>query len=254
MKRLIAKSLSNISMLCKPKNNIGLRVLNYHSVGSNALQDKKGYFSISSKLFREQIKFLSTNYYENLISLENIKIPNNKLSIGITFDDGYLDNLKVAAPILLKYSIPITLFVSTNFIKNRVKNFLSPQDLKEFSKCSGFNIGSHGASHIDLTSCNNDKQLIEMIDSQNYLEDLLGKKINSFAYPYGKVNDHVQKNILKTSYKNAYTTKFYINTINSNPFKLSRFNIESDNSLKIFKQKIVGAWDWYRFRDQLYEK
>ena len=107
MKRLIAKSLSNISMLCKPKNNIGLRVLNYHSVGSNALQDKKGYFSISSKLFREQIKFLSTNYYENLISLENIKIPNNKLSIGITFDDGYLDNLKVAAPILLKYSIPI---------------------------------------------------------------------------------------------------------------------------------------------------
>ena len=38
-------------------------------------------------------------------------------TVCITFDDGYLDNLTIAAPILEKYKLPATLFLATGYIE-----------------------------------------------------------------------------------------------------------------------------------------
>ncbi len=40
-------------------------------------------------------------------------------SVCITFDDGYLDNLSIAAPILAKYRLPATLFLATGYVQRR---------------------------------------------------------------------------------------------------------------------------------------
>lgn len=45
--------------------------------------------------------------------LEKGTLPEN--AICVTFDDGYKDNLEIAAPILKKYSIPATFFIATGF-------------------------------------------------------------------------------------------------------------------------------------------
>jgi peptidoglycan/xylan/chitin deacetylase (PgdA/CDA1 family) len=42
--------------------------------------------------------------------------PLSKKSIIITFDDGYKDNLTIASPILQKYGVPATFFISTGYI------------------------------------------------------------------------------------------------------------------------------------------
>ncbi len=47
---------------------------------------------------------------------ENKSIPPN--TVVITFDDGYLDNLTNAAPLLARYQMPATLFLTTAYVES----------------------------------------------------------------------------------------------------------------------------------------
>jgi hypothetical protein len=81
-------------------------------------------------------------------------------TLSITFDDGYRDNFEVAAPILLRLSLPATFFVTTGFIGSQVippwDRFLLRQpgwmswNHVRLLASSGFEIGSHTDTHIDM--------------------------------------------------------------------------------------------------------
>jgi len=91
------------------------QILAYHSIG-----DGQKYFgmTLGPGVFEKQMEYLHKHY--NLLSLadycksveDDRAIPDN--CIVITFDDGYMDNYTNAFPILKKYNIPATIFVSTD--------------------------------------------------------------------------------------------------------------------------------------------
>src|SRR3990170_659729 len=100
-----------------------LTILMYHCVIDDA--DKRaGYYQpgliVSQQVFDKQMSFLSKNY--KLLSLETVvKLIQNKKSIPrramvITFDDGWRNNYSCAYPILKRYMVPATIFVSTDFV------------------------------------------------------------------------------------------------------------------------------------------
>jgi peptidoglycan/xylan/chitin deacetylase (PgdA/CDA1 family) len=98
------------------KNKV--RVLFYHRINNDGDS-----FGIAEDEFDRQMQYLSRGY--NIISLseyinhfENNKYIKNKLLI--TFDDGYKDNFTYAYPILKKYSVPATIFLTTDFIDNKM--------------------------------------------------------------------------------------------------------------------------------------
>lgn len=95
------------------KNRYGERIIVFHGI------DKVGETKFNSRFhsvhfFEKFIQYATKKY--NVISLDdfyNKKFKPNTLNVTITFDDGYLNNYKYAVPILEKYKVPTTFFITT---------------------------------------------------------------------------------------------------------------------------------------------
>jgi peptidoglycan/xylan/chitin deacetylase (PgdA/CDA1 family) len=92
-------------------------VLVYHRVGERALDPWR--LTIEPEIFAGQMETLARDW--SPLSLTDLlegfrrrRLPER--AVAVTFDDGYADNLEVAAPIMLEYIIPATLFVATNLV------------------------------------------------------------------------------------------------------------------------------------------
>lgn len=90
--------------------------------GHRIIEREEGFFGgIPAQLFERQLAYLSENY--NLIRFSELveyiqkgnPIPPN--SITLTFDDGFRDNYSSAFPLLVKYSVPATIFLCADCIQ-----------------------------------------------------------------------------------------------------------------------------------------
>lgn len=208
--------------------------------------------------FEEQIKFLTSNYQVSpLKDFFNF----NKDSIAITFDDGYEDNFYYALPILKKYNCPATFFICTGFVTKEVditkngkgvyRGFkpLSLEQIKEMQK-EGMDFGSHTHTHPILSKIPLEEAKKEIHKSKAILEDILGDKINLFAYPLGQLKTF-NKNIIsileKEGFQLACSTIWGSNKKDTNPFVLHRIRIDSEDTFEDFKSKIEGNWDFIKW-------
>ena len=76
---------------------------------------------VTKTFFENLLIYLRKEF--NVISIDEIKyithLKKNKRYICITFDDGYIDNYLNAIPILKKYKIPATFFITNDFIDHK---------------------------------------------------------------------------------------------------------------------------------------
>jgi peptidoglycan/xylan/chitin deacetylase (PgdA/CDA1 family) len=94
----------------------GAVVLLYHRVYDPGFDPLL--LSVSPDNFAAQMAYLRRRYA--VLSLEELRAALAKGSvprgaIGVTFDDGYADNLRNARPILERHGIPATVFVATGY-------------------------------------------------------------------------------------------------------------------------------------------
>jgi len=106
-----------------------LTVLRYHSVQNNPAnyEDTIGSSIIhSTENFRNQMRLVSRHY--SPISMDDVinylegdfTLP--PYPVVITFDDGYKDNLEIAAPILGEFNIPATFYIVMNSVADQETN------------------------------------------------------------------------------------------------------------------------------------
>ena len=100
----------------------GAIVLMYHSVVPDRIADFVDPPNrLSPGLFERQMAFLSEHRRVAPLSqvIDQIAAGTSPPAgtVCITFDDGYLDNLTTAAPILEKYRLPATLFLATGYVE-----------------------------------------------------------------------------------------------------------------------------------------
>ena len=115
--------------------------------------------------------------------------------VGITFDDGYQNNLVHALPVLQKQGFSSTCYVVSGLLgKTNVWDesagiaqtpLMSESEILQW-KAAGQEIGSHTHQHIDLTAADDQTCRAEMGLGKTELEAVIEQPVNHFCYPYGR--------------------------------------------------------------------
>lgn len=167
-------------------------ILTYHS-----LDNSGSVISISPERFRRHMEFLASSSV-SVVALEQALLTPN--SVAITFDDGFRNFLDCAVPILDRLCLPATVFVVSGHCGGR-NNWPSQSSkvvdlpLMDWNDLAslppGISIGAHTRTHPHLTALTRDECESELRDCQGQLEQHLGRRVRSIAYPFGSCSSAV---------------------------------------------------------------
>ena len=162
-------------------------VLLYHNISDITPKST----SVSPKLFEQHLKYLSEKNY-NVISLsrmvEGLKLMNlPEKCVSLTADDANESIYSNAFPLLKKYNLPLSVFVSTGSIDMNYPSMMSWQQMRNMQNKNIY-FYNHSVSHPYLINMKNDEIYSQITKAQLRLEQELGVKENFFAYPYGEEN------------------------------------------------------------------
>jgi peptidoglycan/xylan/chitin deacetylase (PgdA/CDA1 family) len=160
-------------------------VLSYHSIGNH-------YFSTRKSNFEKHLLICKKTFSTDFIS--NFNKPKSKFYI--TLDDGYIDNYTVAFPLVKSIKQKLNIYISTkyigkkfNFSRNKGSYEVINSDMIREMSNSGFvEFGSHCHNHLDLSKLSYINLQYEIEKSVDILEQILNKKIFSFAFPFFRIN------------------------------------------------------------------
>lgn len=249
-------------------NGYHYTIITYHSFTN----EKADPFRINAGIFEEQIKYLKENYniepLGNLIKLIKSGKTPKKNYICITIDDGFLDNYEIAYPILKKYNVPATIFITSRLIEetNAVSKqppaileqetnpvckddpdiyrlpdmpMMSWDQLIEMSD-NNIEIGSHTLHHPILTKVPLDVAASEIKLSKKEIEEKTNRKVNLFAFPNGQKGDYDNDccNLVKEAgYDGACIIEYGTNYFFDDLSRLKRITV-SNMSITQFALKV----------------
>jgi peptidoglycan/xylan/chitin deacetylase (PgdA/CDA1 family) len=152
--------------------------------------------------------------------------------VAITFDDGFQSVVDVAVPLLAEHGMTATLFCvaghlggSNDWPSGRPAGFRRPlataSALRELAQ-AGFEIGSHGVEHAPLVSGMEEVWRREVVDSRSLLEQAVGARVGSFAYPYGAGPSESARRLVEETYDAACSSTIGFVRPSSDPYALPR--------------------------------
>jgi len=121
---------------------------------------------------------------------------------------------------------------------------LTPAELRTLGASQWATIGAHAVTHTCLSILSEHDQRQEIVSSKERLEELLGTKIQTFAYPYGNKR-HFNKTTIRLC-REAGFSKAAANSPGqshrwTNPYRIPRYVVRDWNA-DIFPDKIEGFW------------
>jgi peptidoglycan/xylan/chitin deacetylase (PgdA/CDA1 family) len=158
--------------------------------------------------------------------------------LAITFDDGYANNFEVAAPLLRRYGLPATFFVTTGWIGTRTVapwdehlpvrfDWMDWEQLRALV-AQGFEIGSHTHTHIDLGTSEPGAIREELERSKQTLHRELGVTTKLFAYPFGdpgNITESSRHLVREAGFDCCLSCHAGMNDAASDPYRLNRIPI-----------------------------
>ena len=234
---------------------INIPILMYHSIESMPKSTVMRSLHVSPKRFKFQMWLLDKLGYQCL-SLNKLKpyLEGEKHGkvIGLTFDDGYQNNLINAAPILIKYKFSATCYIVSESIgtsntwdlNNKItqRPLMTEEEIHEWLRL-GMDIGAHTKTHADLTSISEENAFSELSDCKSELEKKFKITVSDFCYPFGRFNQEVYKLTMKAGYSSATTMVRGRANRFSNRLQLPRIPVTHHTLPHLFLAKILTNYE-----------
>lgn len=252
----------------------GVTIVNYHNPSAEVFLRHLEYFSKSYSVIG--LNELS----EALLHKDFSKMPQNPMVI--TIDDGHVGNYalrnviqKFGIPVTIYLvsgmigtgkhfwfklsgldsrkltflkSLPnddrISLLSTYGYTEEREfanRHTLSHEEIRALQDV-GVIFASHTVSHPILTRCSPEVVKSELVESRNYLENIIQTPVLHFAYPNGDWNQEVKQAVADAGYSTARTIETGFVTINSDPLALPNFGISDDAGLNKAILQASGLW------------
>ena len=183
-------------------------ILCYHNIrdfSASASGNVKVY-TVKPPAFAEQMKTLADAGYQTILpeQLYNYLVFDGPLPakpIMITFDDTREEQFSIGAAEMKKYGFKGVFFIMTVSI-NR-PGYMSKEQIKSLSD-EGHVVGAHTWDHHMVTKYTGDDWNTQLVKPKAKLEEIIGKPVTDFAYPFGLWNTAAIPEIKKSDYKMAY--------------------------------------------------
>jgi peptidoglycan/xylan/chitin deacetylase (PgdA/CDA1 family) len=122
----------------------------------------------------------------------------------VTFDDGHVSNIEMAAPVLESHGLTATFFITVGWTGARA-GYMDWGDLRALH-AAGHSIGAHGWSHTLLTHSSDRELETELGRARLTLQDRLGTAITAMSLPGGRCNPRVLAKCRTAGYARVYTS------------------------------------------------
>jgi peptidoglycan/xylan/chitin deacetylase (PgdA/CDA1 family) len=190
-------------------------VLVYHAVGDVDPADDPQMLVTAAGRLEAHVRMLLRRGYrfvtaEELLDAAGGKKPPPRTAV-LTFDDGWLDGLTVAAPLLQRLGVRATFYLCPGrfggeheTVRGSAGRLLDATAAGELLNL-GMELGSHTMSHPDLRKLDDGRLEWELAHSKEAIESLTGSSCRTFAYPFGLFDDRVERAVEAAGYELALT-------------------------------------------------
>lgn len=172
--------------------------------------------------------------------------------VGITFDDGYQNNLAHALPALLKQGFSSTCYAVSGLLgETNVWDealgiaqtpLMNEEELRQWVM-AGQEVGSHTHGHIDLTLADDQAARGEIANGKTGLETVIGQPVRQFCYPYGHYEARHVEMASELGFAAATTTQRSRCHAGMEMLKLPRVPVLRSTSLPVFWLKIATGYE-----------
>ena len=230
-------------------------ILMYHNIGEPPEGASLRNLYVRTGAFGRQMMMLKLLGYKGMsmsAAMPYLRGEKSGRVAVITFDDGYLDTLEQALPILNTFGFTATCYVVSGRMGsyndwdaaalNVRKQLMTAEQVKAWH-AAGMEVGAHSRTHPHLPKCSDAELREELTGSKVDLEALTGAPVTQFCYPYGDLDARVAEAVRSAGYSAATTTRRGRARPGDDSMLLRRILVSGSNMLHLFLFKLLTTYE-----------
>ncbi|MGO9975960.1 MAG: polysaccharide deacetylase family protein [Solirubrobacteraceae bacterium] len=141
----------------------------------------------------------------------------SQIIVTTSWDDGHVLDLKVAE-LLNRYGLSGTFYIAPRSTELRPRDRLRPEHVRELA--TSFEIGGHTLTHPRLPRIEEAQAAKEIEDGKVELEQIIGARVTSFAYPGGAYDERHVLMVRRAGFEVARTVRRFVVSAPADPFQM----------------------------------